>query len=345
MTTEGFIVRIALVVILSAVLAAGQSGRQRQSQTSPPTPPTADEAPAVVSLETIEVVVPVTVRNRYGRPIVGLSKADFILYEEGRRQEITGFETDSVPANIVMLLDVSGSVRTEINDIRLSALALIGELSPRDQVCIIQFNDRVQLVQDWTSDKLKLERALLQLPATGNTAFYNALYEAATKRLAQAAGRRFILLFTDGVDTYEGKDAKTAAEALEAIQRAEASVYVISKTRAIREYLTGQRAFSIFKVLDPLDPYIQQYLYALEQAEQWLIELAERTGGQIYFPRDQSELRGVYGDLAQELSSQYVLRYVPQNTNFDGRFRRIRVVTGNPAYIAYAREGYYAVKK
>lgn len=345
MTVERLIVRSFLVVILSTVLAAGQSGRQRQNPPQQPAPQTPQESSGVVSLETTEVVVPVTVRNRYGRPIAGLSKADFTLFEDGRRQEITGFETDSMPANIVMLLDVSGSVRTEINDIRLSALALIGELSPRDQVCIIQFNDRVQLVQEWTSDKLRLERALLQLPATGNTAFYNALYEAATKKLAETAGRRFILLFTDGVDTYDGKNAKTAAEAFEAIQRAEASVYVISKTRAIREYLTGQRAFSIFKAIDPLDPYIQQYLYALEQAEEWLIRLAERTGGQIYFPRDQSDLRGVYGDIAQELSSQYVLRYVPQNTNFDGRFRRIRVATGNPAYIAYAREGYYAVRK
>lgn len=337
-------ISISLFIVLSIVAVSGQSGRQRY----PPSPSSGESSqrePDVVSLEATEVLVPVTVRSRYGRPIAGLTKSDFILYEDGRRQEITGFETESVPAHIAMLIDVSGSVRTEINDIRLSALALIKELRGNDRVCIFQFNDQVRLVQDWTSDKLQLERALLRLPATGSTAFYNALYEAATHKLAEVKGRRTILLFTDGVDTYQGKNPKTAAEALEAIQRAEVGVYVISKTRAIREYLTGQRLSSIFKVFDPRDPYIQEYLYALDQAEQWLMMLAERTGGQIYFPRDQSDLKDVYGDIAQELNSQYVLRYVPQNTNFDGRFRRIRVVTGNPAYLAYAREGYYAVRK
>lgn len=299
----------------------------------------------MVTLGTTEVVVPVTVRNRYGRPIAGLTKSDFIIYEDGRRQEITGFGAETVPANIAMLIDVSGSVATEIDDIRLSALALIKELKEKDRVCIYEFNDTVRLVMDWTSDKLKLERALLQLPATGSTAFYNALYEAAANKLSPVPGRRIILLLTDGVDTYQGKNPKTPAEALEAIQRAEVGVYVISKTRALREYLRGQRAPSFFKVLDPRDPYLQQYLYALDQSEQWLTVLAERTGGQIYFPLEQSELKNVYGDIAQELNTQYVLRYVPQNTHFDGRWRRIRVETGNPAYIAYAREGYYAVRK
>jgi len=339
------VVSVLAILVLATASVVGQSGRQRQNQLPPSPGQPSQEVQGEVSLETTEVVVPVTVRNRYGRPIAGLTKADFTLFEDGRRQEITGFDAESVPANIVMLIDVSGSVATEINDIRLSALALIRELRDQDRVCIYQFNDTVRLVEDWTSDKLRLERALLRLPATGNTAFYNALYEAAINKLAGVKGRRTILLLTDGVDTYQGKNPKTAAEAFEAIQRAEVSVYVISKTRALREYLTGQRAPSIFKVLDPRDPYIQQYLYALDQSEQWLIMLAERTGGQIYFPREQSELKTVYGDIAQELNTQYVLRYVPQNLNFDGRFRRIRVVTGNPAYIAYAREGYYAVRK
>jgi VWFA-related protein len=250
-----------LTMVTSALMPA-QSGRRPQ-----PAPPTSDGAKAdqdVVTLGTTEVVVPVTVRNRYGRPIPGLTKSDFTLFEDGVRQEITGFASEAVPANLVMLIDVSGSVRVAINDIRLSALALINELGERDRVCIMQFNDRILVIQDWTSDKLRLQRALLQLPATGATAFYNALYEAATKKLAGVQGRRAIVLFTDGVDTYQGRDAKTANQALEAIQRAEASVYVISKTKAIREYLLGQRAPTIFRPIDPNAPYIQQYIYALE---------------------------------------------------------------------------------
>lgn len=338
------VIALLVSIILCSSFVTGQSGRQRQPQAPPPGQSPPSES-GVVSLEATEVVVPVTVRNRNGRPIAGLTKSDFTLFEEARRQEITGFDAETVPANIAMLIDVSGSVSTEIDDIRLSALALIRELRPQDRICIYEFNDTVRLVEDWTTDKLRLERALLRLPATGSTAFYNSLYEAAAHKLAEVKGRRTIVLLTDGVDTYQGKNPKTAAEAFEAIQRAEVGVYVISKTRALRDYLTGQRAPAFFKVLDPRDPYIQEYLYALDQAEQYLIMLAERTGGQIYFPKEQSELRNVYADIAQELNTQYVLRYVPLNTNFDGGFRRIRVVTGNPAYIAYAREGYYAVKR
>ncbi|RMG51558.1 MAG: VWA domain-containing protein [Acidobacteria bacterium] len=345
----------AVILTLGCLTARGQSGRWRH-----PTPRSNDgqnQQPSdVISLEATEVVVPVTVRNRYGRPIPGLTKDDFILYEDGVRQEITGFDTESVPAAIVMLIDVSGSVRTEINNIRLSALTLIDQLRPQDRACIIQFNDRVRVIQDWTSDKLRLQRALMTLPATGATAFYNALYTAAEK-LSQVKGRRTIIAFTDGVDTYRGQvpqtrgrrekpmPPKSPAEAFEAVRRAEASVYVISKTRAIRDYLTGRRAPSFLRPIDPRDPYIQYYLQALDRAEQWLAMLAERTGGEIYFPRNQLELKDVYNDIAEELNTQYVLRYVPKNTNFDGRFRRIRVVTGNPAYIARAREGYYAVKR
>jgi VWFA-related protein len=105
------------------------------------------------------------------------------------------------------------------------------------------------------------------------------------------------------------------------------------------------RSPSIFRPLDPRDPQIQWILQALEESEIWLTSLAERTGGKIYFPVDQRDLKAVYNDIAQELNAQYVLRYVPQNLNFDGRFRRIRVETGNPAYLAYAREGYYGLRK
>jgi VWFA-related protein len=338
---------VLLTVVLIAVgvtLVPGQSGRRRQPEAAPPSEGAKVEQD-VVTLGTTEVIVPVTVRNRYGRPIPGLTKSDFTLFENGVRQEITGFASESVAANILMLIDVSGSVQTEINDIRLSALALINEIGDRDQICIMQFNDKISVIQDWTTDKLRLQRALLQLPATGSTALYTALHEAATKKLAGLQGRRTIILFTDGVDTYEGKNAKTSAEALEAIQRAEVSVYVISKTRALREYLLGQRSFSIFRQIDPNAPYIQAYVRALDEAEVWLISLADRTGGSIWFPKDQSELRDVYSDIAKELNSQYVLSYVPKNANMDGAFRRIRVITGNPAYIAYAREGYYAVRK
>ncbi len=330
---------IALLLALSSAWA--QSGRRLPVEK----PKEAKESEEMaITLEATEVIVPVTVRDRYGHLIRGLSRYDFAIYEDGVRQEITDFSVGTVPVNVVLLIDVSGSVATEINDIRLSALAFLEALGPKDRVAIIRFNHKVEEVLDWEMDKRRVQRALFQLPAVGNTAFYKALYVAANK-LRAVEGRRAILLFTDGVDTYEGPDQKTFEEALEAVRRADVIVYVISKTKAIRAFLKGERSPFIFRPLDPSDPYIQLYLRVLDRAEEQLIELAEKTGGRIYFPLDQSELKEAYGQIAEELSTQYILRYVPKNTARDGRFRRIRVMTGNPAYIAIAREGYYAPRQ
>ncbi len=330
---------IALVLALGSAWA--QSGRRLPAEKSKEAK---DPEDAAVTLETSEVIVPVTVRDRYGRLVRGLSRYDFTIYEDGVRQEITDFSVGTVPVNVVLLIDVSGSVATEITDIRLSALAFLDALGPRDRVAIIRFNHKVEEVLDWETDKRRLQRALLHLPAVGNTALYKALSVAASK-LKTVEGRRAILLFTDGVDTYDGPDQKTFEEALEAVRRADAIVYVISKTKAIRAFLKGERSPFIFRPLDPNDPYIQLYLRVLDQAEDQLIELAEKTGGRIYFPLDQSELKEAYAQIAEELSTQYILRYMPKNMARDGRFRRIRVMTGNPAYIAIAREGYYAPRQ
>ncbi|MBI4470807.1 MAG: VWA domain-containing protein [Acidobacteria bacterium] len=242
---------------------------------------------------------------------------------------------------LLLLLDASGSVRTEVNDIRLAALSLLAEIGPRDQVVVMRFNDRVEFTQDWPADKLQLQRALLQMPATGNTKFFNALYDAALK-LRERKGRRAIVLFTDGVDTYEGKDRRSPEEAVNALLASETTVHVISKTRAVREVIRGARSPWILRPMDAADPYLRSYLLALDRAEDWLIRLSERTGGSIHFPIEQSELRDVYIRIAQELSCQYVLHYTPGNRMRDGTHRRIRVATGNPDYLAYAREGYYA---
>jgi len=334
---------VVAVIALLSINVFAQSGRRppalpQQSEKSK------EQDETTVTLETTEVIVPTTVRDRYGRLIKGLSRYDFSVYEDGVRQEITDFSVGTLPVNIVMLIDVSGSVATEINDIRLSALALINALGPNDKVAIIRFNNKVEQIIDWETDKLRLQRALLQLPAVGSTAFYKALYVGANK-LKTVQGRRAIILFTDGVDTYEGQDQRTLEEALDEVRRADAIVYVISKTKAIRNYLQGQRSPFFFRPFDPNDPYIQFYIRVLDQAEDVLIALAEKTGGRIYFPLEQSELRDVYSQIAEELGTQYIIRYMPKNTARDGRFRRIRVMTGNPAYIASAREGYYSPKQ
>ncbi len=333
-----------LAVVVWSLPGTAQSGRLRPGTTgSSGSESKPAGGPSDVSLETTEVIVPVTVRTRAGRLIPNLSRQDFTVYEDGIRQEITDFTAEAIPANVVLLIDASGSVQTEINDIRLSALAFINVLGNKDQVSIMRFNDRVELVEDWTKDKLRLERALLQMPATGNTKFFNALADAAD-RLSKTNGRRAVILFTDGVDTYEGKDRKSPDEAITSILRAEAIVYVISKTRAVREIIQGARSPWLLRPIDPRDPFLKAYLETLDQAEDWLTKLADRTGGAIFFPLEQSELKTVYGQIAEELNRQYVLRYYPRNRRADATYRRIRVSTGNPDYIAYAREGYYAPK-
>ncbi len=288
-------------------------------------------------------MVPVTVRDQAGALLGGLTAESFFIYEDGERQEIASFNRQRVPANIVLLLDASGSVFSHMSAIREAAKSFTKNLLQEDKVCVMQFADRVELLQDWTSatDSKALSKALEWRYHPGNaTTFYDGLYLAAQEQLKRVEGRKIVLLLTDGIDTAERKHAGFA-DALNAIRRAETSVYVISLTENLRAAMGKREGGWLGRVFGGYDPKrVSEYKRLLDEAERMLAKIALETGGHLFLPVKDKDLPQAFGAIAEELQSQYIITYKPRRRAARGEYRRIRVLVSPGGYEITTRDGY-----
>lgn len=337
-----------LFVSLSLSLAA--QARRPRTVTKPAAEPTlqsispADDSPAI-SVDTTEVLLPVTVRDRQGRFVPQLSATDFAVYEDGIPQQISSFALKRLPVHVLLMIDTSSSVQRELDDFKAIAMRFAERLSEADSLSLIRFDDKVELVMDWTTSRTALRRALNRVGTGMFTRFYDAMLLAAREQLSHINGRKAIIVFTDGIDSGRGK---TPAEvALRAIVEAETPVYVISKTRIQRrtslaeldyyENSTGSTHTTSQLRIDG----IRMSLAALETSEQFLTRIVEETGGRLFLPQRFENLDEVYQEVADELQHQYVIFYTPSDTRRDGRYRRTYVRINRPACSATTRLGYY----
>ncbi|HKC65556.1 MAG TPA: VWA domain-containing protein [Pyrinomonadaceae bacterium] len=320
--------------------AMGQSGRQTDSSQTAP----AQSVDDILRVKTEEVLLPVSVRDEMGAPVNGLKKERFIVFDNGVSQEITSFNRHRVPANIVLLLDASSSVFSEMRFIRDAAKRFMEGLLDEDKVSVMQFSDRVELLQDWTSAKSlqQLEKSMDWRYHPGlRTTFYDGLYLAAEEQLKKVDGRRIIILLTDGLDTAERPRA-SFADALNAVRRAEASVYVVSLTADVRNQIeekTGRSGLNkIFSGYDRRE--VSSYLAMLENSERLLSDLASQTGGRIFLPLKDEDLTAAYKAIAEELRTQYIITYRPKPRVTAGEYRHVRVLVTDGNYEVASREGY-----
>jgi Ca-activated chloride channel family protein len=284
------------------------------------------------------VLLAVSVRDPEGRPARGLTQDDFIIAEDRTRQKIESFSVASVPVNVVLLLDASGSVFSELASIRKAAGKFVDALGPEDQISVIQFADKVELLQDWTKNHDDVRQALNWRFKGGQvTKFWDAVYLAAEDQLSKVEGRRAIILLTDGVDTASKLDEGQARAALD---RSGATVFVVSKAEVqiqqIQPY-AGKGGTVIGTA-----PQARQALNILEAAQEKLRGMADRYGGRMWAPLNDADLTSAYADVAAELKQQYVITYVPQNETHDGRWRSVDVFLTRPGLVARTRKGYIA---
>ncbi|MBA2339837.1 MAG: VWA domain-containing protein [Pyrinomonadaceae bacterium] len=350
--------RLTLYCLVFFVLIAGssettrgQSGRQTDAQggqagtaTRTPPPPGSDDDDEVIRTRTEEVLLPISVRDERGRPVAGLSADNFFVYEKGVRQDIASFNRRRVPANIVLLLDASGSVFSQMRLIRAAAVNFSRGLMPEDRISVMQFADKVELLQDWTpaTETKKIELALnFRYHPGEQTNFYEGLYTAAENQLRKVEGRRIIILLTDGIDT-AARPKKSFAQALQAVESAEASVYVVSLTASLRAMVERQTGGRLRRLLaGGYDPqYIAQVLRQIDEAEESLGKLAIGTGGRMFLPLEETELSPAYDAIAEELRTQYIITYTPKPRAAEGEWRQIRVLVTPGGYDVAARTGY-----
>ena len=161
----------------------------------------------------------------------------------------------------------------------------------------------------------------------------------ADEQLAKVEGRKAVIILTDGDDT---TSKVTYDQALAAVIRSGAMVYVVSKARAFIAELDKHRG-KLGRVLGGGNARAADYFATrLERAEQIMTEVARRTGGQIFSPLKDEEMKDVYGQVARELKNQYIITYTSKNESRDGRLRHISVYLTRPGYRARTRESYYA---
>ncbi len=328
-----------LLILFSAALPVCAQSQSRKQDAPPKKIPNEN----TIEIETTEVLLPVTVRDSSGQYALNLKAEDFQIYEDGVLQPISSFSLKRMPVHVVLLIDTSSSVTRELEDFKNAAWQFINQLDPNDQICLIRFDDVVELVQDWTNNRNTLKRALNRLGKGLFTKFNDALYLAAREQLGKVAGRKAIIVLTDGIDS--GRGVTTPDRAFRTLIEEETSVYVVSKTRiqgrADRENLefylkSSSSAANKLRIED-----LKMSLAQLEESERYLMRIAEETGGRVFLPESFDDLGNAYQQVADELRSQYVIFYTPTNPERDGSYRSVRVKVKQPGFRAATRFGYY----
>ena len=355
----------ALVILLGVpTCVRAQASRPRSVGEKPPPgkkaapvpPPTPTAAPspeddlATIKLETTIVTIPVTVLDRNGRYVPQMKKGDFRLFEDNQEQEIEEFTTVEMPFHVVLMLDTSHSAQFRLDEIQQAAIAFVEQLRPEDRVCVVSFDDRIDLIADFTSDRAQLYRAIRATRTGAGTKLYDALDGVMAERLKGIQDRKAIVLFTDGADT-SSRNAD-GPRTIERVKSSEVLVYPVQyysegalRVPSLAEEAPGPRA------ADPTSPFDPAAIYRAARREhaldygptsRYLRQLAVSSGGRFHQAETIGNLNQAFAQIAEDLRSQYALSYSPTNPARDGSFRRVRIRVDRPDVLVRTREGYRA---
>ena len=343
-----------------------------QEQVPNPPPANSDDS-GTIKIDTTLVSIPVSVLDRDGKYVPNLTKRDFQLFEDGIEQEISDFGPVEVPFHVVLMLDTSRSTAFRHEDIQQAAIAFVEQLRSDDRVMVVSFDDKIYVDSEFTSDRNRLRRAINGTKIGGGTKLYDAVDLVISERLEKVDGRKAIVLFTDGVDS-TSKFAK-AASTLAQVEESGVLVYPIRYYTAetLGRSRGGGNRGPVTTIPWPLPPIImppprrggrrwpftsnvapQQYPQwppqyprggvpdEYRRGEQYLRDLAARSGARMYDADTLTNLDNAFSSIANELRYQYALSYYPTNAARDGSFRRIRVRVSRANLVVRARDGYRA---
>jgi Ca-activated chloride channel family protein len=279
-------------------------------------------APQVFRGGTDLVLLSVSVLDGAGHPVLSLVQDDFTVMEDGLPQEVSVFERDPQPIALSLLLDTSASMDVKLPVAQEAAMGLIHRLGAHDVAQVIDFDSHALVSASFTSDQKALEAAVRSTRADGSTSLYDALYIALTelKRVRAVSSdqirRQAIVVLSDGEDT----------SSLESYD----NVLDLSKEAGVAVYAIALRS----KDDDPHRGF--------SESDYVLRTLSQDTGGRVFFVSEVTQLRGIYGQIADELASQYTIGYVSKNLKRDGAWRRVMVRMGKPNMVARTKAGYFA---
>ena len=265
------------------------------------------------------VLVPITITDPMNRLVTGLEQDDFQVFEGNGQQKIASFAAEDAPVSIGIIFDLSGSMSSKLVRAKESILEFIKTANPQDEFFVIGFNDRPELIEDFTSSVEDIQARLATVQSGHRTALLDAIYYGLVKMRDARHERKAILLVSDGGDN---RSRYTENEVRSQVREADVEIYSIG-------------------IFDP---------YAATPEErtgpQLLNEISEETGGRLFRVDDLAEMGDIAEKISTELRNQYVIGYRPKNLTRDGKWRKVKVKVnpppGLPPLTVHARTGYYA---
>jgi len=257
-----------------------------------------------------------SVMDRNGRAIGGMRESDFTVYENGLERQVTNVLPTNEPFNLVLLLDVSGSVEERMDFIRKAARDFLRTTSPQDRIAIISFRDDIQVISNFSTDRQMLSRKLDEIDAGGATALYDAIGYVLAETLKQLRGERTaIVVMSDGDDN---KSFVPFPAILEAMMESGALIYPLY----VPSGLVPES--SVPKPEITIDPLRTRYLTLTTRAEEEARKLAAASGG-VYYPiRRMEDLQKAYEDVVRQLRTAYTITYASNSTPAGARRVRVR---------------------
>jgi Ca-activated chloride channel family protein len=301
-----------------------------------------------ITVDSSVVRLNVGVADRKGRPITDLTRENFTIFEDGVKQNIQRFEPVAAPFSVVMILDMSGSTLGFRETIRQSAYRFVDALAPDDRVAVIEFYDKVNLRNDFTTDRKIIGNSITVANGRGKTQLYKALDFALTKLAGEGKRRKAIIVLTDGVDTAlrdNDRDflQKIAEKDMPGAIKPEANdnlnrVLNRADVQGVTIYPLALPTGDPSKLADPTP--IQMAMY--NAARSRLKILADRTGGTLNAINRLEEMGRLYASVAAELRTLYTIEYQSTNEKRDGKWRAIKIEVSNQDLISKTRQGYFA---
>ncbi len=281
----------------------------------PPKPAPPEPPEEVIRVETEEVNLNVRVVDDNNRSVKNLNQKQFEVYEDDAPQTISSLTTVEVPIINAFVIDNSRSLRSQLEKVIEAGKILVDKNRPQDESTIVRFvsKDKIEVVQDFTKNKISLNNALNNLYVEGGqTAIIDAIYLAAKKVEKYQASKknddpklRALIVVSDGDDR---ASSNTEQQLFDLLRQSNVQIYAIGFSD------------NLSKEPDASGTNRQ------EKAKNFMTRLTQETGGKVYFPNSIDELPQIAADISGELRTQYLISYIPTNDTRDGTFRKIKVV-------------------
>ncbi len=267
-----------------------------------------------VRVDSSIVILNASIKDGSGRHVSGLARGQFRVFEDGVEQPIEIFSAEETPFAAVILLDTSGSMEERVSLARSAAIRFLDGLRPEDNVAIYKFDSKVDLVQEFSNSR-DIAPTIFDVKAQGMTRMNDAIYDAVVQLSKRPEKRRAIVVLSDGQDNFS---KRSSDKVLKAALDADVVIYTVD--------------------MAPIGDSKRV------QNQGPLKNFANKTGGTFVSTPGGAALRDAFAKIVEELGVQYTIGYSPQNSNKDGKWRKIELRVAKPGLTIRTREGYTAEK-